>query len=152
MERLVSSLKKLCSMYSFWQVLFTILIISTNLFNESFIDFWRASSVFIAINWVVLYLSGNFDRIYLFYKSRIRFLESKLLIFILDMFIHIVPVILLGWPKNNISFAFAAISLITWYTLIRSSASVIYGLNNLDITDIAFYIVLPVLASILTLK
>jgi hypothetical protein len=67
------------------------------------------------------------------------------------MFIHIVPAILLGWPKNNISFAFAAISLITWYTLIRSSVSAIYSLNNLDIqhTDTAFYIVLPVLASIL---
>jgi hypothetical protein len=147
-------------MYSFWQLIFSILIKFTNLFTnlftnftnfKFFLDFCRAGSIFIAITWVGLYLGGKFEKIYNFYKTLFPFLESKLLVFIIDILTHIGPAILLGWPQNNNSFLFAAGILVVWYTMIHKSLYHIYNLTKSDIqqTDIAFYLLLPILTLVL---
>jgi hypothetical protein len=67
---------------------------------------------------------------------------------------HIVPAILLGWPQNNISFVYAAISIISWYTIIHSSVRYIYDLTDIEIQQAnkTIYVLLPIITFILNLK
>ncbi len=144
----MESAKRISAMYSFWQLLISICIfIFPNLFNKSFVDFCRAVSVYIAITWCILYACGKYTRINLFYKQLFPWLDSNVLIFILDMATHILPAILLGWPQNNISFVFAAISIMSWYTIIHSSVRYIYNLTDIEIQQAnkTIYVLLPVI-------
>ena len=92
------------------------------------IDIIRAKCIFVALVVIYYYLKFGFDSPRRFYSKILGLPKMSLLTaYLIDVFVHFLPVILLGLPRNVMSYIFAYLDVIIWYVLVRKHIVNVYG-------------------------
>jgi hypothetical protein len=116
-----------------YQVLFIVILIKLkpNLFPEWFIDIIRAIYVIIALLVIYfIYIRYGTERsvnlIYNMYPSVHRNRNTLVNIHLLNILVHYLPVLILGFPKNNKSYIYAICITLIWYSINKKDLKSIY--------------------------
>ena len=110
--------------------LFLIIIFFNNA-NEVITDFFRANCLIILFMISALWVSGKMTEIYDgMFNSLVPFTidyRFKYMICIMvDILVHILPVLIMGLPKRNFSFVCSILFIICWYVLVYENLDDIY--------------------------
>lgn len=101
-------------------------------FNNTFQDIIRASTFLILVAIIFVWLSGKaifiYEKLYNSFEIAPSVSHSNKLIimFVLDIILHLVPFLILGFPHHGVSFLFAYGILLAWYVLVRDWIGSIY--------------------------
>jgi hypothetical protein len=116
-----------------YQVLFIVILIKLkpNLFPEWFIDIIRAIYVIIAllvIYFVYIYYGTEraINSVYNMYPSLHRNTNTLIIINLINILVHYLPVLILGFPKNNKSYIYAICITLIWYSINKKDLKSIY--------------------------
>jgi hypothetical protein len=99
---------------------------------EQLKDIMRASTVLILIVVASTWVTGDLTTIYIelfdSFSTIILSTQAKhMIVFIVDVLIHVVPVFLIGLPKKRHSMMIATLVLMTWYGMVRERIHEIYS-------------------------
>lgn len=129
-----NELERIGSMYTNINLIFILLYPYV---NAAFQDIIRASTFLIFVAIVIVWLSGNvlliYEKLYdSFLNAPSVTHRTKLIImFMLDIILHLVPFLILGVPRHGVSFLFAYGIMLSWYVLVRDRIGSIYVPNLL---------------------
>jgi hypothetical protein len=99
---------------------------------EQLKDIMRASTVLILIVVASTWVTGDLTTIYIelfdSFSTIILSTQAKhMIVFIVDVLIHVVPVFLIGLPKKRHSMMIATLVLMMWYGMVRERIHEIYS-------------------------
>jgi len=125
-------LKRIYRMYTFQLLIFVVLIkLKPKLFPEWFIDIIRASCVLMAI--LVIYFTfavygydKMIDSVYSKFPSIQKNITGIMFIHLINYIVHFLPIFIIGFPKNKISYIYALIILFIWYMFNKKDIHKIY--------------------------
>jgi hypothetical protein len=94
-------------------------------------DIIRASTLLILVTVVSFWCSGNISSIYIdlfdsFFKTTLSDTTKILIIAMIDIIIHIVPLLIMGMPHTPSSFIWAYGIMLVWYITVRNHIDKIY--------------------------
>lgn len=146
-------------LYSSYQILLVSLVLfasATKLIVPSpwFMDFIRSISIVVAFAWIFMYIFIGPSEVSKYYEARLLPKQSKYLkyaIRIADVFVHILPVIILGLPSSYGSLFVATFMMLFWYVVTRPFIVRVLKEVPVRFTDLLFYVMYPVLLSIIVI-
>ena len=122
-------LKRIGSMFTNINLIFVLFF---SYLNETFQDIVRATTFLILTAIVLIWMTGNVLSIYEKLYNSFEFAPSVSLtkkyaiMFILDIILHLVPLLIIGIPQHGVSFLFAYGIMMIWYLLVRDHIGSIY--------------------------
>lgn len=119
-------------MFSVWTTVAAYATVATNYR----IDIVTAASNLVllaaTIMWFACIVSNNVSLVFQFY-SKILGTHNKSIIMLVEILTHFMPALLLGMPKNKLSYVYALSILTVWYIVYRKQMREIYmGIINPD--------------------
>ena len=145
----VSPVWRMAYMYTIYQLVLVLIVIALPKFLPEWVkDYVRASSVFIAIGWYGLHMYVGSEKIYMLYASLLPSVNPYVFM-IIDVLIHTIPLIILGPPRNPISYMVAFVAITIWYNMTRLLLPRVYHLLPVSESNIVFYLIGPILAIVL---
>lgn len=100
--------------------------------NETFQDIFRATTCLILVAIVLTWMTGDVLSIYEKLYNSFQFAPSVsltkkyVMMYNLDIILHLVPFVILGLPHHGISFLFGYGIMMIWYGLMRDRIGSIY--------------------------
>jgi len=131
----------------------TLQIFDKNLINSDslFYKIVQVNSLYIAIAWILVYIFAGYQKIIKFYHSLTDYKASNINIIIWDIFVHFVPVLIIGLPTLNknyiLAYILSYVLFVTYYIIVLDNKAVkIY--NNMFTKkqiDFGFFMLFPVI-------
>lgn len=141
----ISPLWRLAYMYSIYQLILVMgLMLFPKVYPTWFADYVRATSVFVALGWIGIYIRVGMKNIYNMYASIYPGISQPVFL-IADICTHFVPLLLIGFPHEPKSYFIAAFFVMVWYQSVRNMMPTIYNLLPISEYDIIFYMLCPML-------
>lgn len=135
------------------QFVIVILIKVLQIFNSDnlFYKIVQVNSLYIAIGWLLVYIFAGYKKIIKFYHSLTDYKVSNINIILWDIFVHFVPILIIGFPLLNKNYSSAYIIsyllFISYYVIVLDDKAVkLY--NNMFTKkqlDFVFYILFPII-------
>jgi len=133
-DDLIKFFKRAYRMFTFQLLIFVVLIkLKPKLFPEWFIDIIRALCVLMAI--LVIYFTlvvSGYDKtmqsVYESFPSIQKNITGMMFIHLINYIVHFLPMFIIGFPKNKISYIYAIIVLFIWYMFNKKDMHKIYFL------------------------
>lgn len=141
----------IAKMYSVYQIgLVIIYLLFKDTLPQLFKDYVRAASLIVAIGWVTLYFYVGPNEIEKFYRHKFPFIPRQL-IYLIDITIHILPIFIVGLPESYISYSYTFAVILIWYIFVRPIVQKVYGILPIGITDLAFFVLGPIIVIVITI-
>ena len=145
----VSPLWRLGYIYSVYQlVLVTLIVALPRAFPAWFVDYVRAATAIVAIGWIGIYIRVGKNKIFDMYASLFPYIPRSAF-YLIDIGTHFVPLLVMGLPRNAMSYLIAVMFITLWYHMVRLSLPTVYNLLPITEMDLAFYALAPLLAATL---
>jgi heme/copper-type cytochrome/quinol oxidase subunit 4 len=122
-------LKRIGSMFTNINLMFVLFF---PYLNETIQDIVRATTFLILAAIILIWLTGNvlsiYERLYnsFLIAPAMSLTKKYMIMFILDIILHLIPFLILGFPYHGVSFLFAYGIMMTWYVLVRDRIGSIY--------------------------
>jgi hypothetical protein len=122
-------LKRIGSMFTNINLMFVLFF---PYLNETIQDIVRATTFLILAAIVLIWLTGNvlsiYERLYnsFLIAPDLSLIKKYVIMFILDIILHLLPFLILGFPRHGVSFVFAYGIMMIWYLLVRDHIGSIY--------------------------
>jgi hypothetical protein len=114
------------------------------------IDTLRGSCVLVALAVLFYYFMFGLQSPMNFYRGILNSHSISIIeAFLIEFFVHFLPVLMIGLPQSGWSYVFAYISMLVWYIIIRHKASSIYGPDLGHILGKMILIYAPIAVSVL---
>jgi hypothetical protein len=123
---------RLLYMFSFYNMIvaYTCFVFQ-HVIPAKILDIVRATSMYVVFAVIFYYIGFGIDSIRIFYSELLGQPQMHVIrSILLDIFFHIIPAILLGFPQRLESCLYGFIIIFVWLIVIRTKAEKIYGTES----------------------